>query len=155
MAIKASALRKHVASTMIRFGIKGYKISVSRSVPDDVWAYCQHSPKEVVFSTRLLRMDWVFCQQIVLHELAHAYVGPDATAHGVEWKNVAAAMGYKWGAKVAPVEPMTRVHQWNAYCETGQHAAVKFEREFGDREKRCKKCWDEGNGEAWILWERL
>src|SRR4030095_1637273 len=83
---------------MVDFGVRGYTVRVGRSVGHS-WAHCDYAKRELVFHPRLLSCDWVFVNQICLHEVAHALAGKSA-GHGRDWLAVARGMGYRLGVKV-------------------------------------------------------
>jgi predicted SprT family Zn-dependent metalloprotease len=118
------------------------------------WAHCDFVKRELVFNSQLLDCDWVFVNQIILHEVAHALAGVRA-GHGKKWRDTAAAMGYRLGAKVPYSNPQRTPHHWAVTCETGLHSAMRHDKTFEDGEKMCGKCHDDGGGEVLLFWERL
>ena len=153
MSISPAALRRRAASVMVSFGVRGYSVRVGRPTVAS-WAHCNFVKRELVFSAQLLDTDWVFVNQIILHEVAHALTGVTA-GHGKKWRDTAAAMGYRLGAKVPYSNPQRVEHKWAVTCETGAHSAMRHERTFGDREVKCGKCKDDGGGDVWLFWEAL
>jgi SprT protein len=138
---------------MIDYGVAGYTIRVART--RGAWAHCDFTNKELVFNPSLLWTDWVFVNQIILHEVAHAIAGR-WSGHGRKWEQTARAMGYRLGAIVPYRERVPGVHRWVSTCATGQHSAMRY-KEHSDPEVQllCRPCYDSGAGEVDVRWERL
>lgn len=153
MSIAPVALRRRVASVMVSFGVRGYSVRVGR--PKTLtWAHCDYMKRELVFNGQLLDCDWVFVNQIILHEVAHALAGVRA-GHGRKWRDTARAMGYRLGAKVPYSNPQRVEHKWAVTCETGLHSAMRHDKTFADGERKCGKCHDDGAGDVLLFWEAL
>lgn len=138
---------------MLDFGVSGYTARVGRVEPG-TWAHCDPNRKELVFGRALLLCDWIFVNQIVLHEVAHALAGPRA-GHGKKWRDTAHAMGYTLGVAVAYVDVGLEQHTWVATCQQGLHSALRYERGGADGEIGCGKCVADGLGDVGVLWQRL
>lgn len=151
--ITKQSIRRRVAALMIDFGVKGYCVRVSSST-GTAWAHCDYERKEIVMHPRLLLCDWVFINQIALHEVAHALAGPKA-GHGSTWLKTARGMGYRLGVKVPYVERVAGEHQWVAVCQTGQHSAIRYQKTAEDGELLCRPCHDSGAGNVGVFWDRL
>lgn len=149
--ITKQGLKRRCAAVMIDFGVKGYTVRVGRA-PGTAWAHCNISKREIVLHPRLMGTDWVFANQIILHEVAHALYGKGG--HGKEWMQIARGMGYRLGAKVPAPAPLPGEHKWVAVCETGLHSAIRYERGV-DGAVLCRPCWDSGAGEVMVFWDRL
>lgn len=153
LSIAPSALRRRVAAVMVSYGVRGFTVRVGRSKAGS-WAHCDFAGRELVFSVRLLESDWVFANQIILHEVAHALAGPKA-GHGKVWRDTARAMGYRLGAKVPYDNPQRVEHHWAVTCATGLHSAVRHDKTFEDGAKKCGKCFEDGGGDVLLFWEAL
>jgi predicted SprT family Zn-dependent metalloprotease len=153
VSIAPAALRKRVAAVMVSFGVKGYTVRVGRSMLNS-WAHCNFVKRELVFNANLLDTDWVFVNQIILHEVAHALAGVTA-GHGKKWRDTAHAMGYRLGAKVPYSNPQREAYTYAVTCETGLHSAMRHAKTFADGGKLCGKCWEDGAGEVLLFWEAL
>lgn len=72
---------------------------------------CDFTSGELIFSIPFIRhyTRWQF-EQVVLHEIAHARVGPD-NGHGREWKREAYKLGYDGGVTVEDL-PAPPVAAW-------------------------------------------
>lgn len=151
--IDSKALKRRACTVMVDLGVRGFSARVGR-VPYGVWAHCDYTRRELVFGRSLLRCDWVFANQIILHEVAHAEAGASA-GHSRKWLDVARAMGYRLGVAVPYSEPIAGVHKWVAVCATGQHSAIRFERGAEDGVMGCGKCVEAGAGDVGVFWDRL
>ena len=151
----ARAIRRRTLSVAISFGIQDYSVRVGRAGRGvKAWAHCDYVRKEFVFTPELLLCDWVFVNQIILHEVAHAVAGPKA-GHGRAWRDTARAMGYRLGAKVPYDNPQAIPHKWAVVCQTGAHSAIKHEKTYEDWTRLCEPCWEAGAGEVFVYWEEL
>lgn len=150
--IAASALRKRTAAVMVSFGVKGYSVRVGRAATG-AWAHCDQTRKEIVLGRELRDCDWVFVNQIILHEVAHAIAG--GAGHSREWLKTARAMGYRLGVQVPYNSPIEGEHKWVAVCATGAHSAIRYEKTSEDGESICGMCQDTGGGDVLVFWERL
>ena len=148
--ITSRAVRIHVARIMVDFGVRGYTVRIGHTGAG-VWAHCDYDRRELVFSRAMLRTNWIFVNQIAIHEVAHIIAGKDAH-HSMKWLNVARGMGYRHGAKLNP-QDCDEGHEWLAVCETRLHRAVRYER--GSDDLHCGKCLEGGGGEVRVLWEKL
>ena len=151
--MERSALRRRAAAVLVSYGVSGFTVRVG-SIRAAAWAHCDFTRREIVFDPMLLGCDWVFANQIILHEVAHAIAGPQAR-HGRKWLDTARAMGYRLGAKVPRTDPQTIPHHWAVTCATGAHSAIKHERTYPDGAKLCRPCYESGGGEVMVFWEAL
>jgi hypothetical protein len=152
--ISSNGLKRRACSVMVDLGVRGFSARVGR-VQAGTWAHCDYTKRELVFSRSLLLCDWVFANQIILHEVAHAEVGA-AAGHTKKWLDVARAMGYRLGATVPYDAPIKGApHKWVAVCQTGQHSAIRFERGAEDGVLGCGPCMHSGAGDVGVFWERL
>lgn len=151
--ISSKSLRRRAAAVMVDYGVRGYTVHVGRAQTGS-WAHCDMTARRIVFSRKLLWCDWVFANQIILHEVAHAIAGASA-GHGPTWKATARAMGYRLGAVVPYTDRVLGVHQWVAVCATGQHSAIRYERAAEDGVLGCRPCLESGAGDVGVFWERL
>lgn len=152
MRISRAALSRHTLALMADFGVSGYGVKFGRL--SGAWAHCDYNRKELKFHPSLLECDWVFANQIALHEVAHALAGPRA-GHGRDWMKTARGMGYRLGVTVAYSSPINGEHKWVARCLVGQHHAIRYERGAADGELMCLPCFEGGAGEVPVLWEAL
>lgn len=150
--ITKDAARRRCAALMVNFGVRGFSVRVGRIA--GAWALCDYTKKEIVINPATLRCDWVFLNQILVHEVAHAAL-PAAAGHSKLWRDTAAAMGYRLGVRVAYTDRIVGQHEWALTCRTGEHSAIRYEKTFADDEKICGKCIDSGAGEVPVFWERL
>ena len=149
----ANSLKRRACGVMVDLGVRGFHARVGRVQPN-TWAHCDYTKREIVFSRALLSCDWVFVNQIILHEVAHAEAGP-AAGHTRKWLDVARAMGYRLGAVVPYTDRVAGVHRFVAVCETGQHSAIRYEQTAADGELGCGPCMHSGAGDVGVLWTAL
>lgn len=148
----AKALKRRAAGVCVDFGVWGYSVRVGSPMAG-AWAHCDYERREIVFSRMLLQCDWVFVNQIILHEVAHAVAG-QAAKHGKGWMKTARAMGYRLGVRV-PYVAVPAGHKWVARCMTGQHSSIRYERGAADGVLGCRPCMESGGGDVGIVWEEL
>jgi hypothetical protein len=151
--IRSNALKRRACAVMVDFGIRGYTARVGFVKPG-TWAHCNPNRKELVFGRALLHCDWVFVNQIILHEAAHAMAGAGA-GHSKKWLDTARAMGYRLGAVVPYTERVEGTHKWVAVCETGQHSAIRYERGAEDGVLGCGPCLRSGAGDVGVFFTAL
>ncbi len=151
--IRSKSLKRRACAVLVDFGVRGYSVRVG-AVQRGTWAHCDYTKRELVFSRALLWCDWIFVNQIVLHEVAHAMAGASA-GHTRKWMDVARAMGYRLGATVPYTERVLGVHRFVAVCETGAHSAIRYRQTAENGVLGCKPCLDSGAGDVGVLWERL
>ena len=92
---------------MYHEGLDDWKFELSNGINTVGW--CDYRSKTISYSKRYLHVGWNEIEDTILHEIAHALVGPDVKSHGYEWK----AMARKVGARpercappnVRPIEP--------------------------------------------------
>lgn len=151
--MRSKALKRRAAAVCVDFGVRGYSIRVG-AVRSGTWAHCDTVNRELVFGRALLSCDWVFVNQIILHEVAHAIAGA-AAGHSRRWMDTARSMGYRLGVTAPYGERILGEHKWVAVCETGQHSAIRYERGGADGEIGCGPCLRSGAGDVGVFWERL
>lgn len=151
--ISSKSLRRRAAAVMVDFGVRGYSARVG-AVKRGTWAHCDYAKRELVFSRALLWTDWIFVNQIILHEAAHALAGSSA-GHGPSWMATARAMGYRLAAVVPYTDRVLGVHRWVATCETGMHSAIRYQQAAANGVLACRPCLESGAGDVGVLWERL
>jgi hypothetical protein len=151
--ISSRSLQRRAAAVMVDLGVRGYSVRVGR-VPAGVWAHCDYTKRELVFGRSLRSCNWVFVNQIILHEVAHAMAGAVA-GHSREWLSTARAMGYRLGVTIPYSGGVDHGHQWAAVCATGQHSAMRYERGAEDGESICGPCLESGAGDVGVYWEKL
>lgn len=97
---------------------------------------CNYTAKRISVSRHIaLRSDDDEVHQTLLHEVAHAIVGPKA-GHGPEWKRVAAELGYVGGRTHDGPVPH-ELAPWVGTCPNG-HVAYRYRRPT--RVTSCGKC---------------
>lgn len=151
--ISSKSLKRRAATVMVDYGVRGYSVRVG-AVQRGTWAHCDYTRRELVFGRALLDCDWVFVNQIIIHETAHIVAG-QAAGHSKRWMDTARAMGYRLGAVVPYQDRVTGVHRWVAICETRQHSAIRFERGAADGVLGCRPCLESGAGDVGVLFEPL
>lgn len=88
--------------------------------------------------------------QVLLHEVAHAVAGHRA-AHGPEWRDVAARLGYR-GGRLHDGEIATELAPWLGSCPAG-HEHHRFRRPTRPAScARCSRTWDPAHR---ITWRRV
>jgi hypothetical protein len=151
--IRSKSLKRRAATVVVDYGVRGYTVRVG-AVEKGTWAHCDYVARELVFSRALLWCDWVFVNQIILHEVAHALAGSKA-GHGPTWKATAQGMGYRLGPVVPYADRGLGTHRWVAICETRQHSAIRYSRAAEDGVLGCRPCLEAGAGDVGVLWEAL
>lgn len=151
--IRSKSLKRRAAAVMVDFGVRGYSVRVG-AVRRGTWAHCDYQARELVFGRALLWCDWIFVNQIVLHEVAHIVAGAGA-GHSKRWMDTARAMGYRLGAVVPYTERVLGTHRFVAVCETGQHSAIRYRQAAENGVLACRPCFESGAGGVGVLWERL
>ena len=149
----AKSLRRRAAAVMVDFGVRGYSVRVG-AVERGTWAHCDYVKRELVFGRSLLLCDWIFVNQIILHEVAHIVAGAGA-GHSKRWMDTARAMGYRLGAIVPYTERVPGLHRFVAVCETGQHSAIRYRQAAENGVLACRPCHESGAGDVGVFYERL
>ncbi|MBC9944316.1 SprT-like domain-containing protein [Leucobacter sp. cx-328] len=88
-------------------------------------------------------------RQILLHEVAHALVGPDV-GHGPQWRSTAASIGYT-GGRTHDGEIAHEQAPWVGQCPAG-HEFFRFRKPT--RPSSCTKCASGYSPEHGIRWRR-
>lgn len=88
-------------------------------------------------------------EQVVLHEIAHAIVGPGA-GHGHQWRMTARRIGYVGGTTLGWEYAKDRA-PWKGTCPVG-HETVRFRRP--KREVSCGRCRPTYDPDFRITWQR-
>lgn len=114
---------------------------------DDTWSFdfdharrraglCSYTKRRITVSRYLAaRYDDDENRQILLHEIAHALVGP-AAAHGPAWRRAAAQLGYT-GGRTHPGEAADELAPWVGECPSG-HVVYRHRRTT--RRISCAVC---------------
>lgn len=150
--IPKEALIGHAWEVMKSVKLKGYRPRVT-PVEAGRWAECDYSNRVLDFSPQLLRCDLVFVNQIILHEVAHALVGP--VGHGKLWLKAARLIGYELDAKVPYDYPLARGFKYVLMCENLLHSSLRKEQTYPNGAKTCALCHDAGDKDVPMLWEAL
>ncbi|MGR4010779.1 SprT-like domain-containing protein [Leucobacter sp. 1207-22] len=87
--------------------------------------------------------------QILLHEIAHALVGPNA-GHGPKWRDTARAIGYV-GGRTHDGEIAHEQAPWMGMCPAG-HEFFRFRKPT--RPSSCTKCARGYSPEHGITWRK-
>ena len=151
--ITPDQLRRRCAAVMLSYELRGYTVRVGRISGGTTWAHCDFNKRELLFTPSLLECDWVFVNQIILHEVAHGLAGP--CGHSRKWLNKARSIGYRLGAMVPYSNPVQGEHKWVVMCATMQHSAIKYEKEYEDAERDCYLCYQKGDVGIPVFWEAL
>lgn len=109
---------------------------------------CDHSRKQISVSRYLaVNADDDEVHQVLLHEVAHAIVGPRA-GHGAEWKRVAREIGYI-GGRTHSSPAATEKARWLGVCPAG-HEIIRFRRP--NKSTSCATCSPQFNRAYLITW---
>lgn len=124
----------HLAAT---HGLDGWKFSCDRSLTRA--GCCRYSSKTISLSYFMLsnqEIPWHDIKNIVLHEIAHAIVGP-GVGHGKKWKNKALEIGCdgKRCHSLVFAKPKYRVVCGCGACDVKRHRMPN-----ALLNKRCKHC---------------
>ena len=76
---------------MDEHGLYDWKFEFSNDIHTMGW--CWYKEKTLKFSKRYTHHGWEEIEDTILHEIAHALVGPKVKAHGVEWRRKARELG--------------------------------------------------------------
>lgn len=88
--------REEIVSRLARVlmdehGLYDWKFEYSNDIQTMGW--CWYKEKTIKFSRRYLHHNSDAIEDTILHEIAHALVGPKVKAHGVEWRRMARQLG--------------------------------------------------------------
>lgn len=132
-------IRLHLDQTQWRFEFDHAKTR---------FGLCDHSRKQISVSRYLAaQSDDDEVHQVLLHEVAHAIVGPRA-GHGPEWKRVASELGYV-GGRTHTADAATEHAKWLGVCPAG-HEVIRFRRP--SKSTSCAKCSPRFSREHLITW---
>ncbi|MEZ5111633.1 MAG: SprT family zinc-dependent metalloprotease [Microbacteriaceae bacterium] len=111
---------------------------------------CDFTRKRITVSRYLAaRFDDDDVHQILLHEVAHALVGP-AAAHGARWLTAARDLGYV-GGRTHMGETAVELAPWIGTCPAG-HVAYRHRRPT--RAASCVKCAPRYDPRFLFTWEK-
>lgn len=111
---------------------------------------CDYSKRRISVSRYLTaKFDDDETHQVLLHEVAHAMVGPEA-GHGPEWKRAARDIGYV-GGRTHDGEIAHERAPWIGICPAG-HEHFRFRRPT--RVSSCAKCTRGFSHNHVIAWRR-
>lgn len=105
---------------------------------------CRHSRKQIGLSREFVRLnEWNVVEQAVLHEIAHAMVGP-GHGHDGWWKTVAISLGVKdpRASQTIPVPPSARYQATCTRCgqEHGRHRRPRSRADGMIPQLACGPC---------------
>lgn len=133
---------------MRAWGIDGWKVRFDRALTRG--GTCRHYEHVITLSRPLLRLCSLeqVCE-IILHEIAHAIVGPSHN-HDVVWKKMAQKVG---ATPRATITGLPRIERgWKGTCPMG-HNITRLRKP--SRETSCARCSPKFNPNFLITWERL
>ncbi|NOX50350.1 MAG: transcription elongation protein SprT [Gammaproteobacteria bacterium] len=117
---------------------------------------CNYSAQIISLSRHFIEAnDEVEILNTILHEIAHALVGP-GHAHGVKWQKVAARIG----ARTAPTAGESTVMPqpgWGLHCrDCSSLVAMRFRRCLDLSRVRCRQCNPQGGVQhGKVYWQKL
>jgi predicted SprT family Zn-dependent metalloprotease len=76
---------------MDHYGLDDWTFAFSNDIHTVGW--CSYKHKTIKYSKKYTHHDWKEIEDTLLHEIAHALVGPKVKAHGVEWRRKAREVG--------------------------------------------------------------
>ena len=142
-------------------GRLGSRASAAGSVAAEPWTFdfdrakrraglCNFTDRRITVSRYLAeKYELEEVRQILLHEVAHALVGPDA-GHGPTWRSTAASIGYT-GGRTHDGEIAHEQAPWIGLCPAG-HEFFRFRKPT--RPSSCTKCARGYSPEHGIRWRR-
>lgn len=111
---------------------------------------CNFTQRRITLSRHLAeRHSLDDMRQTLLHEIAHAQVGPGA-GHGIEWRAAARALGYV-GGTTHTLATATEFARWVGECPGG-HAVLRFRRPDTRRARSCARCSPRFDRRFLIVW---
>lgn len=111
---------------------------------------CNFTDRRITVSRYLAeKYELVEVRQILLHEVAHALVGPEV-GHGPTWRSTAASIGYT-GGRTHDGEIAHEQAPWVGQCPAG-HEFFRFRKPT--RPSSCTKCARGYSPEHGIRWRR-
>lgn len=127
---------------MIRHGVGGWEFSFDSARRR--FGYCQYSTRTIQISRPLAEVNsWETIRDTVLHEIAHALVGP-GHGHDQTWKEMAARVGARPERCYDSSTVVKPPGGWKATCArcgTISHRTRRPQRRYA-----CNKCCRENNG---------
>ncbi len=88
---KEDEIAKRFRSLMDLHGLYDWKFEFSNDIHTVGW--CWYKEKTLKFSRKYTHHGWDEIEDTILHEIAHALVGPKVKAHGYEWQAMARRIG--------------------------------------------------------------
>lgn len=111
---------------------------------------CDYTNRRITVSRHLtVRLDDETNRQTLLHEIAHALVGP-RVGHGARWQRVARQLGYR-GDRVLREDPAADLAPWIGVCPAG-HESHRFRRPT--RVASCGRCSRRFDERHLVTWRR-
>lgn len=111
---------------------------------------CNFSKKRITLSLHLSQLSSEEeNEQTLLHEIAHALVGPEA-GHGKLWKRTAAEIGYRGGTKYDGPS-LDQLAPWEGTCPGGHRV---YRHRKATRASSCAKCAPKFDQRYLITWQK-
>ena len=111
---------------------------------------CNFTKKRITLSLHLARLNSdEEVEQTLLHEIAHALVGPEA-GHGKLWKQTAAQIGYHGGTKYNGPS-LDQIAPWEGICPGGHRV---YRHRKATRPSSCAKCAPQFDKRYLIEWRK-
>ena len=112
---------------------------------------CSYLYRSITLSRALVLMwDEAEVKDTILHEIAHALVGPRVPAHGAEWKRQALALGGS-GSRCHSNE--TAPAPWIGTCPGG-HTVKRYRLSKRARQMSCAQCCPRYDSRLRFTWTR-
>lgn len=102
--------------------------------------HCDYNDKCIRYSKHFLYdTSWEEITDTILHEIAHALVGPDAEAHGSYWKSVARRIGARPNrtSTNAVLSKEAKRFNFKLECPSCGDTCKRYRRKKG---LQCRKC---------------
>ncbi|MDO5700832.1 MAG: SprT-like domain-containing protein [Bowdeniella nasicola] len=113
---------------------------------------CHHGPRKITLSRHLMeRYPQDLAREVVIHEVAHALVGPDVH-HGPAWRAQVLRLGGTPRVTAHPDAPRPNA-RWLGLCACGA-TFPRLNRPAGWRDVRCASCLEAGRG-GHLTWRRV
>lgn len=139
---------RHASQVLRTHGLEGWKFSYDRA--SRRFGQCSHQGKSITMSADLTQVNtWEVCMNILLHEVAHALVGP-GHGHDAVWQAKALEVGSD-GKRYYDAQAVTAVAKVKATCPHCKHSFTARRRSQGG----CARCYRGGKGFHPLLWTQV